>query len=336
MCLSTCNRTELYAVGDDAEQRSLEALRSARRRRGRGALYRLDDHAAALHLFRVAAGLDSLVPGEGEILGQVRAAYEAGAPGSLLNRLFHDALHAGKKRACADDDRGEPGVGFVRRRGARAAGVRRPERTARADRRRRQGRRACRAQPRGARSGARRGRRIVPTSAADELARAYRCDGRADSSGSRTSSRHADVAVACTSAPGFLIGPRGRPRAQGAAALPHRPRRAARHRSGRERASTAVTSTTSTISRRSSRRAFGTAPRGRARRGDRRGGGGAVPRVAGVARRRSDDRVVACARRGDPLGGAVEGEAERPRACGRRVDHVADREQAPASARRCG
>ncbi|MFL6014348.1 MAG: glutamyl-tRNA reductase, partial [Gaiellaceae bacterium] len=35
--------------------------------------------------------------GEGEILGQVRAAYEAGAPGSLLSRLFHDALHAGKR-----------------------------------------------------------------------------------------------------------------------------------------------------------------------------------------------------------------------------------------------
>ena len=50
-----------------------------------------------MHLFRVAAGLDSLVPGEGEILGQVRAAYEAGSPGQLLDRVFRQALHAGRK-----------------------------------------------------------------------------------------------------------------------------------------------------------------------------------------------------------------------------------------------
>nr|MBA3329956.1 glutamyl-tRNA reductase [Actinomycetota bacterium] len=61
------------------------------------ALYHLRDEAAALHLFRVAGGLDSLVPGEGEILGQVRSAYERGAPGPLLDHLFRQALHAGKK-----------------------------------------------------------------------------------------------------------------------------------------------------------------------------------------------------------------------------------------------
>jgi glutamyl-tRNA reductase len=97
VCLSTCNRTELYTVGDGAESQSLEMLRIIGGDEVAALSYRLTDHAAALHLFRVAAGLDSLVPGEGEILGQVRAAYEAGATGPLLNRLFHDALHAGKK-----------------------------------------------------------------------------------------------------------------------------------------------------------------------------------------------------------------------------------------------
>ena len=97
VCLSTCNRTELYVVGDGAGERALAALRTRGGDEVASLTYRLADHAAALHLFRVAAGLDSLVPGEGEILGQVRGAYEAGSPGPLLNRLFHDALHAGKR-----------------------------------------------------------------------------------------------------------------------------------------------------------------------------------------------------------------------------------------------
>jgi glutamyl-tRNA reductase len=63
----------------------------------RSVLYRLEDEAAGIHLFRVAAGLDSMVPGEGEILGQVRDAYESGQPGPLLDRLFRQAIHAGKK-----------------------------------------------------------------------------------------------------------------------------------------------------------------------------------------------------------------------------------------------
>jgi glutamyl-tRNA reductase len=100
VCLSTCNRTELYLVGPDAEPRALAALARVSGLTEEelcGVVYRLRDEAAALHLFRVAAGLDSMVPGEGEILGQVREAYEAGAHGAILDRLFRQALHAGKK-----------------------------------------------------------------------------------------------------------------------------------------------------------------------------------------------------------------------------------------------
>jgi glutamyl-tRNA reductase len=95
VCLSTCNRTELYLVDPDPE--AAEERASAALLEGEVELYRMTDEAAALHLFRVAAGLDSLVPGEGEILGQVREAYEAGAHGPVLDRLFREALRVGKK-----------------------------------------------------------------------------------------------------------------------------------------------------------------------------------------------------------------------------------------------
>lgn len=100
--LSTCNRTELYlasrddGVGEVAD-RALLALAGEDAASLAPVAYRLADEAAALHLFRVAAGLDSLVPGEGEILGQVREAYEGGAPGPLLDRTFRMALHAGRR-----------------------------------------------------------------------------------------------------------------------------------------------------------------------------------------------------------------------------------------------
>ena len=99
VCLSTCNRTELYLAEEspDAAERKAEAALLALEEELGPSLYRLRDGAAALHLFRVAAGLDSMVPGEGEILGQVRSAHEAGATGPILDRLFRDALHAGKK-----------------------------------------------------------------------------------------------------------------------------------------------------------------------------------------------------------------------------------------------
>jgi glutamyl-tRNA reductase len=98
--LSTCNRTEIYLLGGDADS-AREELEERSGLELEGVLARWDDGEAVSHLFRVAAGLDSLVPGESQILGQVRDAYESartrGATGALLNRLFEDALHAGKR-----------------------------------------------------------------------------------------------------------------------------------------------------------------------------------------------------------------------------------------------
>ena len=112
VCLSTCNRTELYVAGPGAEERAAGALKMMNGRASEsrdlssdiasdvavaGALYRHGDDEAARHLFRVAAGLDSRVRGETEILGQVRAAYALGTPGPLLDRLFREALRVGRK-----------------------------------------------------------------------------------------------------------------------------------------------------------------------------------------------------------------------------------------------
>jgi len=101
--LSTCNRTELYLARPaddgltDRADRALLELAGADAASLAPVAYRLTDESAALHLFRVAAGLDSMIPGEGEILGQVRDAFTAGAPGPLLDRTFRMALHAGRR-----------------------------------------------------------------------------------------------------------------------------------------------------------------------------------------------------------------------------------------------
>jgi glutamyl-tRNA reductase len=96
VCLSTCNRTELYLAGE-REERAVSALAELAGEPLDGVLYRLHDDDAALHLFRVAAGLDSLVTGESEILGQVRGAFESIEPDGLLDRVFRQALSLGKR-----------------------------------------------------------------------------------------------------------------------------------------------------------------------------------------------------------------------------------------------
>jgi glutamyl-tRNA reductase len=113
--LSTCNRTEIYlaaeryhgAVGD--VRNSLVETTHTPPEAFADHLYAYHDVAAVAHLFSVAAGLDSAVLGESEILGQVREAWEAataeGAAGPGLHMLFRHALEVGKRA------RTETGIG---------------------------------------------------------------------------------------------------------------------------------------------------------------------------------------------------------------------------------
>jgi len=92
--LSTCNRTELYVVGEAADS-AREALPPD------VALYSERNCDAARHLYRVVSGLDSMVVGEAEIQGQVKRAYEralaAHTTGPMTNKLFRAALATGKR-----------------------------------------------------------------------------------------------------------------------------------------------------------------------------------------------------------------------------------------------
>src|SRR5215204_4374401 len=105
--ISTCNRTELYVAAADPVGAEARVLGVLAREAGTpptelvGHLYSLRGLDAALHLFQVTAGLDSMILGEAEIQGQVKRAYELalveGATGPILNRLFRGALAAGKR-----------------------------------------------------------------------------------------------------------------------------------------------------------------------------------------------------------------------------------------------
>jgi len=105
--LSTCNRSEIYIASTDAEQARQEivAFLSEYHQLPRDAfmphLFAHRDMAAARHLFRVAAGLDSLVIGEPQILGQVKEAFQAAAErhctGPLLTKTFQWAFGVGKR-----------------------------------------------------------------------------------------------------------------------------------------------------------------------------------------------------------------------------------------------
>ena len=104
--LSTCNRTELYAVHADSPSPEMlrelfASLAELPTTELAPHLYELTDSAALRHLFGVAAGLDSMVLGEAEILGQVRTAREIacgeGAAGPVLDAAFRAAAQAGRR-----------------------------------------------------------------------------------------------------------------------------------------------------------------------------------------------------------------------------------------------
>ncbi|MCG0238082.1 MAG: glutamyl-tRNA reductase [Firmicutes bacterium] len=105
--LSTCNRTEVYATVTAPAQAAARLAATLAELRGLPAeaitpfLYRHEELEAVRHLFRVAAGLDSMVLGETQILGQVRDAYrqaaETGVVGKYMHHLMHQALAAAKR-----------------------------------------------------------------------------------------------------------------------------------------------------------------------------------------------------------------------------------------------
>lgn len=125
--VSTCNRVELYAVSDEEPARAFHALhrflseRTATDTRAPAAaeaFYHLHSERSVRHLFRVVSGLESMVLGETEILGQVKKAYNAAAAGGStarhLNKLFQRAFHVAKEvRTKTSITRGPVSVGSV-------------------------------------------------------------------------------------------------------------------------------------------------------------------------------------------------------------------------------
>ena len=105
--VSTCNRAELYVTCDEAAATRQDLVRFVSDFNGVAAsdvaphVYDVTDLDVARHLFRVAAGLDSLVMGEPQILGQVKEAHtiatDAHTSGPVLNRLFHASFAVGKR-----------------------------------------------------------------------------------------------------------------------------------------------------------------------------------------------------------------------------------------------
>jgi glutamyl-tRNA reductase len=107
LLLSTCNRTELYALADTTDFGKEQFLGMVRAHRGldlqeaAGTVYTLAGRDMVTHLFRVASSIDSMIVGEVQILGQVHEAFEiarrAGTAGPLMHRLLDAAFRVGKR-----------------------------------------------------------------------------------------------------------------------------------------------------------------------------------------------------------------------------------------------
>ena len=102
--LSTCNRTEFYLVSEGSGRDQLAQWLHDDRRLGdafQESLFTLDEEEAIRHIFRVACGLDSMVLGEPQILGQLKDAFryaqQADTLGSNLSRLFQHTFAVAKK-----------------------------------------------------------------------------------------------------------------------------------------------------------------------------------------------------------------------------------------------
>ena len=123
LLLTTCNRVEVYGASEErvsTDEIARCLVRKVDNKTEEYALpfYRYEDTRCVQHLFRVASGLDSMVVGESEILGQAKKAYESarasGAAGPCLHRLFQRAFHVAKQvRTHTDITRGSVSVGSV-------------------------------------------------------------------------------------------------------------------------------------------------------------------------------------------------------------------------------
>ncbi len=123
LLLTTCNRVEVYAAGDSPISTPVIAECLSREGADRdladtSAFYRYEAEECVKHLFRVTSGLDSMVVGETEILGQAKKAYalarEGGRAGPYLHRLFQRAFRVAKQvRTHTEITRGAVSVGSI-------------------------------------------------------------------------------------------------------------------------------------------------------------------------------------------------------------------------------